>query len=159
MDGSLSSRLASLRGQVIEPADNLTLLRIALPFLYHQAIKEDKIGDQVSHYIMEYWYVRQPKFVSTAVGDYCTRNGSCCCFQCGNLLGSTGCSLADSCMQCRSDPKATRYLLGDFLWFRYKIHPSWVDFILSEYLASRWRRDKGYSTNNLSGLTKWNPPQ
>jgi hypothetical protein len=141
MDSSLSSKLEALR-QYQQPVSNLKLLRILAPFLYQLSFPaaNSSLRVQTIHYIMENYYEKQVKSDSINSSSVITGLGYCCCFSCGNLLGSDWVGITLSCGKCQKEDSLSYYFLADLLSHCYQIPHRVTAYIISDYLGKRYER-------------------
>lgn len=140
----LANKLAALRGTLSTsaPLPAAKLLRILAPFLL-VLCKQSSSSDRTQsiHYLMQEWYVKQPKTDVDRISEYPTDYHPGVCFHCFHLFGFGNGSLRLHCSYCKERPKLTLWLLQDMLEYRYKIHPAWIEKIFAECIVAKSRRD------------------
>lgn len=108
-----------------EPVAASALLSVLSPFLLSflrdQAINRRSKTYEIE-FLMEEWYVKQPKSDIESLCDYPSSSYPDTCFSCGNGLSIDGSILRMSCFRCKSPSDYTADFYSSWCEHRYHIH-------------------------------------
>ena len=135
---SIKEKLAAL-AESNKPVPELNLLRAAIPFIIYEHKKHGT--SQTIHYLLEYWWKRQPHIRDPNLRNHCIAPTNTCCYGCGQCFSSDAIFLIPHCKFCdvgNRSPSLSLYFLLDFLNNKTDIPRIQWERLIANYLYTKW---------------------